>query len=353
MSDSPSQSRPWLVRKRQKDTIHDKKALPKPSYIPTIGKQRNRIAEGAILTKSRQRFEKSLVLAKEAYLADNEDKMTVKIVDESEDTGAWREVATRNKRPLSSVVTEDGVKEKLERDIIGFPEADSVPGSGKTSLIHALASACDLDIYVISLSTAGPAGSVVVMEDIDASMPEDSILNRQTDDDTESDLDEEEDDESESSNKRRDRANKGANGASGVTLSGLPNAIDGVAGSEGRICRADIHVEFKNASKSMCRDLFKVFFPITGEYPIKYARASDVPSNLSAHKEEVIPQLTEEDVDNLADRFAATFPERGIPPAQIQGMLMLHRLYPGEALDAAPAWIEAKRQETADAERKK
>jgi hypothetical protein len=65
------------------------------------------------------------------------------------------------------------------------------------------------------------------MEDIDASMPEGSILNRQTDDDTESDLDEEEDDESESSNKRRDRANKGAKGASGVTLSGLLNAIVG------------------------------------------------------------------------------------------------------------------------------
>lgn len=47
MSDSPSQSRPWLVRKRQKDNIHDKKARPKPSYIPTIGKQRNKIAEGA------------------------------------------------------------------------------------------------------------------------------------------------------------------------------------------------------------------------------------------------------------------------------------------------------------------
>lgn len=78
-----------------------------------------------ILTKSRQRFEELLVLAKEAYLADDEDKITVKIVDESEHTGEWREVATRNKRPLSSVVTEAGVKEKLERDIIGFLEADS------------------------------------------------------------------------------------------------------------------------------------------------------------------------------------------------------------------------------------
>jgi predicted ATPase len=30
-----------------------------------------------------------------------------------------------------------------------------VPGSGKTSLVHALASSCDLDIYVVSLATAG------------------------------------------------------------------------------------------------------------------------------------------------------------------------------------------------------
>lgn len=32
-----------------------------------------------------------------------------------------------------------------------------VLGRGKTSLIHALASTCDLDIYVVSLATAGYA----------------------------------------------------------------------------------------------------------------------------------------------------------------------------------------------------
>lgn len=32
---------------------------------------------------------------------------------------------------------------------------EGVPGSGKTSLIHAIASHLDLDIYIVSLATAG------------------------------------------------------------------------------------------------------------------------------------------------------------------------------------------------------
>ncbi|KAJ9095323.1 hypothetical protein QFC21_005689 [Naganishia friedmannii] len=316
------------------------------------------VLEVTMLTTSRQRFEDLLLLAKEAYLVNEEDKITVKMVDESEDTGEWREVATKYKRPLSSVVTEASAKEKLERDMIGFLEAENclglysenalrslgVPGSGKTSVIHALASACDLDIYVVSLATAG--GVCCSMEGIDVSMPEgSSTLNRQGDDETD---DEDEDNDSEGSSKRKDSANRSVTRGSAVTLSGLLNAIDGVAGSEGRILfmttnhiekldpalirpgRADIRVEFKNANKSMCRDLFKVFYPVTGEYPVEYARASDVRPSVSA-----------------------ALPEREFSPAQIQGMLMMHRVYPGEALDAIPTWIEAKRKEKADEERKK
>jgi len=57
-------------------------------------------------------------------------------------------------------------------------------GSGKTSLIHACASALDLEVYCITLATEGlndaillkamtlvPPGGVVVMEDVDVAIP--------------------------------------------------------------------------------------------------------------------------------------------------------------------------------------
>jgi chaperone BCS1 len=76
-----------------------------------------------MLTRSRQRFEDLLVAAKAAYLIDDEEKITVKMVDEEKNSGDWRQVAT--KRPLSSVVTEAGVKERLERDIIEFLKSEN------------------------------------------------------------------------------------------------------------------------------------------------------------------------------------------------------------------------------------
>ncbi|KAJ9114791.1 hypothetical protein QFC24_007110 [Naganishia onofrii] len=429
-SSGSSRLRPWLDRKKKKSTIRDKKAPPKPHFIPNLGESHTiwlgqtmvrlhrkinkeacwyydkEVLEVTMLTRSRQRFEDLLVAAKAAYLIDDEEKITVKMVDEEKNSGDWRQVATKNKRPLSSVVTEAGVKERLERDIIEFLKSENwyisrgvpwrrgfllhgVPGCGKTSLIHALASACDLDIYVVSLATQGltdsklnrcmtaaPAGSVIVMEDIDVGMPDGSLtLNRQDGEDENED--EDEDDASESSDKRKNKKNKGAARGGGVTLSGLLNAIDGVAGSEGRILfmttnhiekldhalirpgRADIHVEFKNASKAICRDLFKVFYPVTGEFPVKYARSSDVPLSFSAVNEKEAGQLTEKDIGSLADAFMTALPEGEFSPAQIQGTrlplscLGYKKVYPGEAVDAVPAWIEEKRKEKADAEKKK
>jgi chaperone BCS1 len=65
-----------------------------------------------------------LSLAKIAFIAEEDAKITIKMVDESTRDGEWRQVAKKHKRPLTSVVTEAGVKERLERDIIEFCKSE-------------------------------------------------------------------------------------------------------------------------------------------------------------------------------------------------------------------------------------
>ncbi|KIJ50440.1 hypothetical protein M422DRAFT_96980, partial [Sphaerobolus stellatus SS14] len=73
------------------------------------------------------------------------------------------------KRPMSCIVLDPGVKEMLMEDTRDFLSSEKwyadrgipfrrgyllhgVPGSGKSSLIHAIAGELALDIYVVSLS---------------------------------------------------------------------------------------------------------------------------------------------------------------------------------------------------------
>ena len=141
----------------------------------------------------------------------------------------------RRKRPLDSVVLEEGVKERIVADIqdfIGSAEwyADrgipyrrgyllyGPPGTGKSSFIQALAGHLNYDIAILNLSERGltddklnhlltiiPQRTLVLLEDIDAAFAN----RRQTDTD----------------------GYQGAN----VTFSGLLNALDGVASAEERI----------------------------------------------------------------------------------------------------------------------
>ena len=131
--------------------------------------------------------------------------------------------------------------------------------------------------------------------------------------------------------------------------------------------RADIEVEFKNATASIYRDLFKVFYPVDGQFPAVYARSGDMVQDAEKSK----TPLTSVDIDVLAEEFALALPEGEFSAAQIQGkhanhltmnnanrrtssgMLMRHREYPGEAVDGVAAWVEEKRKEKAADEQKK
>lgn len=142
----------------------------------------------------------------------------------------------RRKRPLASVVLDEGVKERIVEDVKDFLSSGQwyhdrgipyrrgyllygPPGTGKSSFIQALAGELDYDIAILNLSERGltddrlnhlltivPNRTLVLLEDVDAAF----------------------------SNRRTQTEADGYRGAN-VTFSGLLNALDGVASAEERI----------------------------------------------------------------------------------------------------------------------
>lgn len=254
---------------------------------------------------------KQLVLeAKKLYEADAEHRVNIYFADAH---ASWRWTDSRTKRPLSSIVLERGVKEMLLEDAKDFLRSEKwyatrgipfrrgyllhgVPGSGKTSLIHAMAGALALDIYVVSLSASWindatlttlmgrvPSRCIVLLEDLDAAFTRSS--NRDEDSSgvpggaskgssNSADLDGWGNEGRGFSGRRRDYVPD----YNTLSLSGLLNALDGVSAPEGRLLfattnhlerldpaltrpgRMDVWVEFKNASQWQASLLYTNFF---------------------------------------------------------------------------------------------
>jgi chaperone BCS1 len=144
----------------------------------------------------------------------------------------WRPFGQpKKKRTIGSVILDDGIKDNIVKDVKDFLKSGKwyfdrgipyrrgyllygPPGSGKTSFIQALAGELDYNICILNLSEANltddrlnhlmnhiPERSLLLLEDIDAAF-----------------------------NKRTQTDEGGFK--SGVTFSGLLNALDGVASSE-------------------------------------------------------------------------------------------------------------------------
>jgi chaperone BCS1 len=206
----------------------------------------------------------------------------------SHDYGSWIAVGKRLPRPMESVILADGLADRILEDIRRFQKSESwyndrgipyrrgyllhgAPGNGKSSLVIALASTLQFDIYTLNLSSHSlsnegllelmssiPTNSMILIEDIDC-----VFLQRKKADDKES-----------------------------VTFSGLLNAIDGVMASEGRILfmttnhvetldpalirpgRVDLSLELANASRDQMERLFLRFFPLP-EVAKKFAERGD------------------------------------------------------------------------------
>ncbi|KIK99391.1 hypothetical protein PAXRUDRAFT_533084 [Paxillus rubicundulus Ve08.2h10] len=264
---------------------------------------------------------KQLVLqAKKEYEAEAIHRIQIYFADSH---GSWRWTDSRHKRPMSSIVLNPGVKEMLLNDTRDFLKSEKwyadrgipfrrgyllhgVPGSGKSSLIHAIAGELMLDIYVVSLSSSWisdstlttlmgrvPARCIVLLEDLDAaftrSVTRDKASNGTPDSGNNSGEESTASEQPSVSNSRHRRHKDHVSDVNTLSLSGLLNALDGVAAAEGRILfattnhlerldpalsrpgRMDVWIEFKNASKWQAEALFRNFFPSTekDEEPIE------------------------------------------------------------------------------------
>lgn len=203
---------------------------------------------------------------KDVYEQDKKDFIKVTEADQ----GYWGNISNRRKRDLTTVFLAPGLKELITKDIDDFVQSKDwyykmgipwrrgylltgPPGNGKSSLITAIASLLNFQIYVINLanivdheltSLLGdiPENSIVLLEDIDCTFVE--------------------------------RDNKKS-----VSLSTLLNLLDGVNSSEGRIVfmtsnrpekldkalirpgRIDLIISLDNAQENQIIELYNKFFP--------------------------------------------------------------------------------------------
>ncbi|KAL5631287.1 hypothetical protein ACGC1H_006967 [Rhizoctonia solani] len=366
---------------------------------------------------------KQLVLeAKKEYERDAEHRVQIFFADSH---GSWRWTDSRQKRPMSSIVLAPGVKEMLLSDTRDFLKSEKwyadrgipfrrgyllhgVPGSGKSSLIHAIAGELALDIYVVSLSSSWindatltalmgrvPARCIVLLEDLDAAFTRSTSRDTQSTGAPTNDKKDENKDNNDSNNKDE----KKQEDVNTLSLSGLLNALDGVAASEGRILfattnhlerldpalsrpgRMDVWIEFKNATKWQCEQLFNNFFPAASADNIppgpppsieEEKRAAGLPVeehelDCQCRKKEVerLPdgtltptlapakRLDATTLAQLAKKFAEAIPDEEFSVASLQGYLLKNKTRPQAAADDAAAWVISERELKARLQREK
>jgi mitochondrial chaperone BCS1 len=231
--------------------------------------QRNMYSETITLTSVFRRGLLLGLLEEAASFAKEREKKAISLY--TTNGHYWASAGERPFRPLSSLVYAEDIGSTLLGDAqkflaekgwyqdMGIPWRRGYllygpPGNGKTSLAFALASELKFDVYILNLA-AGigdenvqnlmgrvPEGSIVLLEEVDEVF---------------------------SGTKKR----------SGVSHTGLLNALDGISSREGRIVmmttnykerispalirpgRADVHVYVGNASNVQIQKMFERFYP--------------------------------------------------------------------------------------------
>ncbi|KAF9038693.1 P-loop containing nucleoside triphosphate hydrolase protein [Panaeolus papilionaceus] len=337
----------------------------------------------SVVARNNDIIKKLVLEAKREYEKDAEHRVHIFLADTS--YPCWRWNGARQKRPMSSIVLQPGVKDMLLADCKDFLASEEwyaergipfrrgyllhgVPGSGKTSLIHSLAGELGLDIYVVSLSSKGmsdntlttlmghvPSRCILLLEDLDA-----AFTRSVTRDAASTGVP--------TAATSKDGTTAETNDGSTLSLSGLLNSLDGVAAAEGRLLfattnhierldpalsrpgRMDVWVNFTHATKWQAEGIFKCFFPYQPSSasgtstPTKDKDASVKNLPLPKRKSHAIPLLTEEEINELAKRFAEAIPEDELSVAGLQGYLLKNKTRPRECVEEVGKWVIQERE---------
>lgn len=305
---------------------------------------------------------------------------------------SWSRLTAKPRRALDTVILDQSQKAAILKDVEEYMDEATQnfygdhgipyrrgylfygpPGCGKTSFCLALASKFNLDVYVLtlldhelqdsdlmSLMNQLPSPSLLLLEDIDTAglsrkkpfadtgagglggmfggkrgrrggaMPEGAIMSAAGAGDPALDSDDED----------------GKKQATRVSLSGLLNAIDGVAAPEGHILimttnkvhelddalvragRISVKVAFTNASAQQAEEIFLRMYV-------------GAPSSILPAK----PEEQDAEVKDLAKQFASQIPEGDFSPADLQDYLLVHKKDPEGAVAGLKEWIDAQYEE--------
>lgn len=347
--------------------------------------------------RSAQPIKELLQDAKNYYLEDTQKKTVIrrpapKDMRRYGGRSCWTHNAHRPTRPMETVVLDAARKNEVLKDINeylhpatpawyanrGIPYRRGYlfygpPGTGKTSLSFALAGVFGLDIYVISLLdptlteedlgmlfAALPRRCIVLLEDIDTA----GLIRKDKSDPVEKTTEEG------TEWKVQDLANalKRASDASeedkkkGISLSGLLNAIDGVASHEGRVLvmttnrpetldealirpgRVDLQVAFGFATRNQVKELFERMYSSDKSSRRRQAgprSEKDIALSTIPGEEEKRAQLERDELIGIAKRFAEKIPEDTFSPAEVQGFLLKRKKKPKQALIEIDKWVES------------
>ena len=273
----------------------------------------------------------------------------------------WKKTRAINKRPLDTVILDEQKKKALVEDIKDFLDPETrawysqrgipyrkgyllygPPGTGKSSLSLAIAGACDLDIYILNISsqddsslgklfTELPKHCVVLVEDIDAV---DATQSRQHG--------------TVKTGQEETGSSTMGKSQGKVSLSALLNVLDGVGSQEGRVLimttnhaerldaalirpgRVDMKLELGYTNQDINARLFCALF----------MRDDTLPDGSQRGDEDTLRKLMRE--------FASKIPEQEFSAAEVQSFLMEYKRVPHMAVENVQEWVvrtrEGKRQ---------
>lgn len=324
----------------------------------------------------------------------------------------WQRCLARARRPFSTVILNEKVKQDLIDDITDYLDPATrrwysnrgipyrrgyllygPPGTGKSSLSLALAGFFKMRIYIVSLNSTMsneenlgtlfaelPRRCVVLLEDIDTAglthtREEGKAQNGKADDKADDMVPGQ---LTKGNGNTNDDSN---NNNSRLSLSGLLNILDGVASQEGRVLimttnhmekldkalirpgRVDMVVEFGLADTDMIAAIYRaIFAPLEGDDSPPPGARDLAPQDLGKRvaAEQARRDEAAERVDRLAVEFAARVPAHEFSPAELQGYLMRRKRDPEAAVEGAEQWVAeirrgkaAKRVREAEERRKK